>query len=444
MGGEALTGPPERPGPPPPPGHGWRRLAGSTFSSLRIRNYRLFFGGQVVSVSGSWMQRVAQSWLVLSLSGSGVALGMVAALQFLPILLFGIWGGLVADRVDKRRLLLLTQAAMGALAVALGLVTLLGVVQLWMVYVMTLLLGVVTAIDNPTRQAFVMELVGREHVTNAVSLNSAVFTGARILGPAVAGVLIALVGTGWCFVLNGASFGGVMAALVLMDQGRLMRSRAARRQPGQLREGLRHAWNRAELRTSLLLMAAAGGFAFNWTVVLPLLAWDTFKAGADAYGLLFAVLGLGSLLGALFTASRNEPSPRLQIGALALFGVLTLAAAAAPNLAVELGLLVPMGVAALVFTTTTNSLLQLRSDPGLRGRVMALYTVVFLGTAPIGAPITGWIAQAFGPRVGMALGGVVVLLAALLGLRMRRRGPGRGHGGGPGSVSLDRVGAAGR
>jgi MFS family permease len=396
-------------------------VAGNTFGSLRIPNYRLYFFGQVVSVSGSWMQRVAQSWLVLHLTGSGLALGIVAALQFLPVLVLGAWGGLFADRTDKRRLLMLTQALMGGLALVLGTVTLTGHVQLWMVYVLAFALGLVTCVDNPSRQSFVMEMVGREQVTNAVSLNSAVFTSARIVGPAIAGVLITLVGTGWCFIVNAASFAAVVLALLAMDVSRLQRAQAAPRSRGQIMEGLRFVWSRPDLRLPLLLLSVVGTLALNFTVILPLLAKDTFHGNAGTYGLLFSVLGLGSLTGALFTAGRREPSPKLMLGSLLVFGVLMLACAAAPTLPIELVTLVAMGVAALTFQTTSNAMVQLRSEPALRGRVMAIYSVLFLGTTPIGAPFVGWIAQQFGPRAGFALGGASMLVAGLIAVWIVRR-----------------------
>lgn len=396
------------------------RVAGSTFVSLRVRNYRLYFIGQVVSVSGSWMQRVAQSWLVLHLSGSGVALGLVSALQFLPMLVLGAWAGVLADRLDKRRLLVVTQALMGLLALALGTVTLTGQVRLWMVYLLALLLGLVTAVDNPARQSFVMEMVGRRQVTNAVSLNSAVFTGARVVGPAIAGLLITLVGTGWCFVVNAVSFGAVVLALVAMDPAQLQRPEGVARRRGQVMEGLRFVWSRPDVRLPLAVLAVVGTLALNWTVLLPLLARNTFHGGAGTYGLLFAMLGIGSLAGALFTASRREPSAGLLLGSLFAFGVLMLAAAAAPTLPLEIAALIPTGLAALTFQTTANSLIQLRSDPALRGRVMAMYSVVFIGTTPIGAPVVGWVAQAFGPRAGVALGAVAILSAASVALWLAR------------------------
>jgi len=286
---------------------------------------------------------------------------------------------------------------------------------------MALLLGAVTAIDNPARQSFVMELVGRGQVTNAVSLNSAVFTGARVVGPAVAGLLIAAVGTGWCFVINAASFGAVLFALVAMTAEQLQRAERPAKAQGQLMEGLRFVWSRPDLSTPLALLAVVGTLALNFTVVLPLLARDTFHGGATTYGTLFSVLGAGSLAGALFTASRREPSVSLLVGALGLFGLFMLGAAAAPTLPLEMVALIPMGVAALAFQTTTNSLLQLRSEPALRGRVMALYSVVFLGSTPIGAPIVGWVAEQFGPRAGLGLGGAAVLVAALVAVWLSAR-----------------------
>jgi MFS family permease len=422
--------------------NGLGRLLGHTFDSLRIRNYRLYFAGQVVSVSGSWMQRVAQAWLVYHLSGSGLALGVVTGLQFLPVLVAGAWGGVLADRFDKRRLLLLTQTAMGLLALALGLLTISGLVQLWMVYLLALALGIVTASDNPARQAFVMELVGRSHVMNAVSLNSAVFTLARIVGPAVAGLLINAVGTGWCFLVNALSFGGVLVALAAMRRQELLPWEPSDRSRGGVLEGLRYAWSSLDLRVPLLLMAVVGTLALNFSVILPLMASQTFHGDAGTYGLLFSTLGVGSLLGALITAGRREPSRRLLLLSLLAFGLFMLAAAVAPSLWLELAMLVPLGVAAVIFQATSNSTLQVNTDPALRGRVMALYSVVFMGTTPIGAPIVGLVSQAAGPRAGLALGGAAVLLTvAAFGLWSARRAR-RGEGQLP-AEDEDRAGIAG-
>ena len=387
-----------------------------TFSSLAIRNYRLFFAGQLVSVTGTWMQSVAQMWLVLHLTGSGVALGITAALQFTPVLLFGTVGGLVADRVDKRALLVGTQTAAAVPALILGAITLAGLAQLWIVYVMAFCIGLVNAIDNPTRQSFVSEMVGPGNVGNAVSLNSAVFTAARVVGPAVAGILISVVGTGWCFVANGVSYFPVVGALVLMRPDELVRGRPVGREPGQIKAGLRYAWSRWELRLPLLLMLVIGTLAFNFSVLMPLMVRFAFHSGASTYGLLLSLMGIGSLAGALLVATRGSPSYRLVAGAATAFGVLLLVAAAMPTLALELIAVVPLGVAMVAFQATSNSLLQLNSSPNYRGRVMALYVMVFLGTTPIGAPVVGAVAQAFGPRAGLALGGAATLVAGLVAL----------------------------
>jgi MFS family permease len=300
---------------------------------------------------------------------------------------------------------------MGVLALLLGVLTITGLVQLWTVYVLALGLGCLTAVDNPARQAFVTEMVGRTQVMNAVSLNSAVFTSARIVGPAAAGLLINLVGTGWCFLINAVSFGAVIIALALMRRQELRPTSPSSRGPGQVRAGLSYAWSRPELRVPLLLMAVVGTLALNFSVVLPLLATETFHGNAGTYGVLFSTFGVGSLLGALFAAGRREPSRRLLLLALLGFGALMLAAAAAPSFWIELVVLVPLGIAAIAFQATGNSTLQVNSDPALRGRVMALYGVVFLGTTPIGAPIVGWVSERFGPRAGLALGGVAILAA---------------------------------
>jgi MFS family permease len=265
-----------------------------------------------------------------------------------------------------------------------------------------------------------MEMVGRRQLGNAVSLNSATFTASRVVGPAIAGVVITLVGTGWCFVVNAVSFGAVILALLAMDPRQLQRTEAPAKARGQVLEGMRFVWSRTDLRVPMALLAVVGTLALNFTVVLPLLARDTFHGDATTYGTLFGVLGAGSLAGALLTAGRREPSVRLLLASLTLFGVFMLAAAAAPTLPLEIAALVPMGVAALAFQTTTNTLIQLRSDPALRGRVMALYSVVFLGTTPIGAPIVGWVAERAGARAGLALGGIAVLLAAAAALWLAR------------------------
>jgi MFS family permease len=401
-----------------------KAVGARTFRSLHIRNYRLFFFGQLVSVTGTWMQTVAQSWLVLNLTGSGVDLGITVALQFLPMLLFGMWGGLLADRSDKRRLLIATQAAGGLLALVLWALVASGAVELWMVYVMAFLLGMVTMVDMPTRQAFVIEMVGPDEVPNAIGLNSAMFNSGRILGPAAAGVTIAALGLAPAFLANGLSYLAVIAALMAMRPEELFRREPAPRQKGEVRAGIRYVWEDATLRSTLFLVAVLGMFGFNFVVILPLLARFTFEGGAGLYSLFTSLTSLGSLLGALFAASRARPSRRLLLGAGASFGVLMLATAVAPTVALASVLLVGVGVAVMLFLATANTTLQLNSDPAMRGRVMALYGLLFLGSTPLGGPLLGWISETWGPRVGLGLGGAVSLAAALAamgGIRARRR-----------------------
>jgi MFS family permease len=396
-----------------------------TFRSLRSRNYRLYFFGQIISLTGTWMQSVGQAWLVLELTGSGVALGIVTALQFLPILLAGAWGGVVADRVDKRKVIIATQTAAAVLALALGLLTVTGAVRLWMVYALAFGLGLVNLVDMPTRQSFVFEMVGKEDVTNAVSLNSVVVNASRVVGPAVAGLLIATVGIGICFLVNGASYVAVIAGLHLMDPARLQDQPRAPRARGQLREGLRYVWRTSELRTPILLMAAVGTIAYNFSVLFPLLVRSTFGRGAGAYGTLFSLMGVGAVLGGLVVAARSRATASLLVGSTIALGALLWLSALAPSFWLEMIAVVPVGAASTAFIATSNAMLQLHSAPQMRGRVMALFTVVFLGTTPIGAPIVGWIAQGFGPRAGLASGATTTLLAgfvALVVLARRRKG----------------------
>jgi len=382
------------------------------FGSLRVRNFRIFFLVQLISLSGTWMQQVGQAWLVLRLTGSGVALGVTAALQFLPALFFASVGGLVADRADKRKLLMITQSAAGALALILAAVTLTGHVQLWIVWTLAFALGWVQVFDNPTRQSFITEMVGPSNVSNAISLNSAIFTSARVIGPAVAGLVIAWVGTGWCFLYNGLSFFPVVGGLMLMRPEELIRSAPLRRARGQLMEGLRYTWSRPELRLTLLLIAVIGTLAFNFNVLLPLMASKVFHGNAGTFGAMLSLMGVGSLAGALLSAARRSPTHRLLAGASVLFGMLLTAAALMPTLPLELAVLVPMGVCMVTVQAAGNTLLQLNSDPAFRGRVMALYLTVFVGTTPIGGPIIGFVAEHLGPRVGMAIGGVSTVAAA--------------------------------
>ena len=399
------------------------RAARVTFRSMSVRNYRLYFAGQLISTTGTWMQSIAQAWLVLQITGSGVALGVTVALQFLPVLLVGAWGGLVADRVDKRRLLVGTQAAAGVLALVLGTVTALGVVQLWMIYVLALGLGTVNALDNPARRAFVVEMVGDEHVSNAVSLSSAMFMAARVIGPAIAGLVIAGFGVSWCFFANGVSYSAAVIAFLAMRENEFFAVEPVPKRKGQLREGLRYAWSTPVLRLVLVLTAVIGTLAFNFQVVLPLLARQTFSGGADTLGVLYASMSIGSVIGGLVSAHEARATRRFVLGAALAFGAALVAAALAPTFALELLVLVPVGAAGIAFTAMANGVLQTETAPEMRGRVAALFTVAFLGSTPIGGPIIGWVSQQLGPRAGLWVGAVATLAVtavAIAGIRRRR------------------------
>jgi MFS family permease len=384
-----------------------------TFASLAVPNYRRYFAGQVVSISGNWMQTVAEMWLVVQLTGNGLNVGLTAALQFLPILLFGAWGGLIADRLPKRRLLMVTQALMALPAITLWAITAAGATELWMVYALVLTRGAVTAIDNPARQAFVMELVGSERVVNAVALNSVIVHTARIVGPAAAGVVIALLGVGPCFLINALSFVAMLAALRAMDPAALHAAKPVARGAGQLRAALHHVRSTPSLWIPLSAMLLVGTLSFNFQVLLPLTAKQTWHGTAATYALMTSAMGVGSVAGALAAGFRARVTPRLLIFASAAFGVAELLVAAAPSLALQAAALVPLGAVSVTFAAGINSTLQLAADPLLRGRVMALYSVVFIGSTPIGAPLVGWLAEAAGPRAGYVLGGVAALVAAL-------------------------------
>ena len=395
---------------------GW---AHRTFASLRVRNFRLFVGGQLLSNIGTWMQYVAAPLLVYHLTGSGFALGIDAGLSFLPILLFGAWGGVVADRLDNRRVQLLTQAMYALLAFTLWALAATGVVQVWMVYLLSFLSGMVTAVDMPTRQSFYLEMVGPNDLTNAMSLNTATFTGARILGPVIAaGVISATHGnTAPVFLVNGISYVAVIVALLAIRVPELHRREHVARAKGQVREGLAYIGRTRDLRLPMLVMAAVFMFSFNFSVLLPLFALRTFGGDARTYGAMLSLFGFGSLAGALFLAARSShPNPRrLSVLALALGGS-SAALAAAPGLLVVWILLPALGFVGTGFAITGNSTLQLTSAPEFRGRVMAIYTVIFLGSTPIGAPLAGWVAQHLGARTGFLGGGIIALVAGAVGL----------------------------
>ncbi|WP_406269680.1 MFS transporter [Streptomyces sp. NBC_00191] len=393
------------------------------FSSLKIRNYRLFATGQVVSNTGTWMQRIAQDWLVLSLTGSASAVGITVALQFLPMLLFGLYGGVLADRLPKRQLLVATQSAMALTGLALAALTLSGHVQVWHVYLTAFLLGLVTVVDNPARQSFVAEMVGPEQLSNAVSLNSANFQSARLVGPAVAGVLITAVGSGYAFLLNGLSFIAPLAGLLLMRTGELHKIERAPRGKGQLREGLKYVAGRPELIWPIVLVGFIGTFGFNFPIWLSAFVNNVYHSGASTYGLLNTLMAAGSLAGALLAARRGTSRLRVLVAAAILFGVLEIVTAFAPQFWIFAVLLVPIGMFGLTVNVTANASIQMATEPAMRGRVMSLFMMVFVGGTPLGAPLVGWITDTYGPRIGFAAGGAVALVAAIgVGVMLARVG----------------------
>ncbi len=397
------------------------------FRSLRVPNYRLFFGGHAVSVIGTWMQRVAQDWLVLELSDSAVAVGVAVALQSLPMLFLGLWGGLLVDRLDRRKTIMATQAVSAVLAAALAAVTLAGVVQLWMVFALALGLGLVTVLDVPARQAFVTEMVGPEDFVNAQSLNSRVHNTGRLVGPAVAGLLIAWVGSGAAFAINAVSFVAVLISLFRIDPGKLDRAEPAPSKRGQALEGLRYVWGRGDLRACLVLVAVIALFGQNFRVVLPLFARDVLGGGAETYGWLTSALGAGAVVGALATAAREKVTAWSMLVSGGVFSVISMLLAGAPGLVVALALLVGLGIVNISFNTLARTLLQLSAEPTMQGRVIALHAMVFLGSTPIGGPVIGWVCEQFGPRIGLLVSGLVPAVAALALLptirRVHRRTP---------------------
>ena len=392
-----------------------------TFAALSIRNYRLYFIGNGVSQVGGWMQSVAQGLLVLQLTGSGTALGLVIALQNVPILLLGPWGGLIADRFPKRRILYVTQSAAGLLAVALGLLVIGDVVRLWMVYALGLATGVVTIFDNPARQTFVREMVGPGHLTNAVSLGSTLFNLARVIGPALAGVLAATVGLGACFLGGGLSYLPVLLVLALMRADELQPSIRVKTAKGQIREGLRYVRTSPVLLNTLVMMAIIGMFTYEFSVMLPLFSEFTLDAGEGGYAAMTAAMGAGAVVGGLTTAGRRTPTPRAVVVGAALFGGSVALTALAPTLTLAVAALVVVGYFSISFTSMANVTMQLNSRPEMQGRVMALWSMAFLGTTPIGGPVMGAIGQHAGPRVALGIAGAAAIVAAGLLARATRR-----------------------
>ena len=401
-----------------------RAVVERTFRSLRVPNGRRFFVGTCVSATGQWLQVVAQGWLVLELTDSGVALGILTACQFLPILLGGAWGGVIADRFEKRSILFVTQSAAAVLALVLGFAVIADVVTIYLVYALALGLGCVNAVDNPTRRSFVAELVPPDMIANAVSLNTSVFTSARVVGPSLAGLLIGTVGLAACFILNGLSFLAVLIALWRMDPDELYSGPLQAKAPGQIRAGLRYVQHNRDVLVPLVMTGVVSLMAYNYQVVFPLFAERTFDGTATTYGLLLSAMSIGSLSGSLLSASRETIGLRFVTVACAAFGVTMGFTALAPTLAVAFLLVIPMGACGSVFVTSANAVLQTGTEPTMRGRVMALYTVVFLGSTPIGGPLVGALSQAWGARAGLLAGSLTsIITAAVVAATVLRRRP---------------------
>ncbi len=399
-----------------------RRAAESrTFAALAIPNYRRYTAGQAVSLIGTWMQTVAQSWLIFQITGSGTDVGLLVAVQMLPVLVFGPYAGVVADRVDKRRLMVALQAMMGVLALVLGVLTVTHVVTVTEIFVLALLLGFNNTFENPARQTFVLEMVGPGDLRNAVTLNSVLVNAARAIGPAVAGILISTVGTGVCFLVNAASFVAVVFSLATMDTAALTPSPPSGRAKGQLREGLGYVRRTPELAVPLVMMGLVGCFAYEFQVTLPVLASHTLHGDASTYGFLTAAMGVGAVVGGLWTAGRGRTGMRSMVTTAAVFTVVLTLAALAPNEPLALVAMLFVGAASVAFLSIGNSTLQLAAAPTMRGRVMALWAVAFLGSTPIGGPVAGYVAEHLGGRAGLGLGAVACLVATVGGLLVMRR-----------------------
>lgn len=398
-----------------------RFAAGDTFRSLKIRNYRLFFAGQLVSQAGTWMQMIAVIWVVLRLTDDGLVLGLVTASQFLPVLLFGAWGGVVADRVDHHRFMLMTQAAFTVIAVAFVGLVFTDRLNIPAIFVLSTAFGFVTAMDNPVRRTLVVDLVGPDDVPNAVALNSSLMTGSRVIGPSVAGALITGVGVEWCFVVNAVTYVAVLGALLRMDRSKIRSSPKVAKASGQLVEGLKYVWSEPRLKLPILLMAVVGTLGFEFQVTLPLFAERTLDGGATTFTLLYSLMSFGSVVGALGIARRRDVSTHLLAWSAIWLGVAMGVLALAPNVVLAAIAVVPVGIATIVLISGSNSVIQLRATPEMRGRVLALTAVVFLGSTPIGGPIAGWVSENFGAPAGICLGAVASAGAGVLVLRELKR-----------------------
>ncbi len=382
-----------------------------TFESLHTRNYRLFFFGQLVSYVGEWMQIMAEAWLLLQLTHNGAAVGGTFAVRFAPVLMFGLWGGVMADRFDRRTLLIITQSLAGVLAIALWLIVLADVANVWSVYAIAFGLGLVTVVDHPAHNAFVEEMVGPEHMPNAVALNSAVLNAARITGPALAAVLIAQFGVSWVFFGNAVSFVAVVASLLMMRRAELLAFHRSA-EPPRVKEGLRYAWAIVEMRPTIIVLGVVGTLVWNFPTFTTLLADRTFEGGAGLAGLLMAVLGVGTVIGALTAAHRARTSGRLVLLSGIALGASMLLTAVAPNEPLVIATLVPTGALAVYFGALANSHMQSLSLPSFRGRVMSMYSLLGLGTTVVGGPLVGWISQEWNPRVGIGFAGAATVATA--------------------------------
>lgn len=420
------TTPPPGELPPPQRRPGFR----DTFSALQVRNFRLLVSGLLVSSTGGWVQRIAQDWLVLTLTGSATAVGITTALQFLPTLLLGLYGGVIADRFPKRKVLLVTQSTMGAAAGTLAVLAFTGQVQVWQVYLMALFLGLATAVDNPTRQSFVTELVGKERVRNAISMVSSTFQLGSLIGPALGGVLLGAVGTGWAFALNAVTFFAAISALLMMREHEMPGLQAARRASAGmrirdgLRDGVRYATDEPAVRWAIALVGIYGMFAISLPVSLTAFADRVFHTGATGYGVLNSVVAAGALAGALLSARRVRPTRlRNLVGIASILAITEMVAAIQPSLWTFIPLLSALGMATLMFLTAAQSMVQLTTPDGLRGRVSGIYNLVFIGGGAIGGPLVGFIAQHWGARTSLMLAGVVPAVATVaIALRLRRDG----------------------
>lgn len=381
-----------------------------TFRAFKVRNFRLYATGAIISNTGTWMQRVAQDWLVLELTHSGTALGIVTGLQFLPALLISPYAGLIADRFPKRRVLTITQLAMGAVALVLGGLTVSGMVQTWHVYALAFLFGIGTAFDAPTRQSFVVEMVGKDELSNAVGLNSASFNAARLIGPGLAGLLIHWIGTGPVIIINGLTYAAVILSLHLMRTSELHTPKVAARQKGMIRDGMRYLWRRPDLMMVLVAVFFAGTFGLNFQLTSALMATSAFHKGAGEYGILGSILAIGSLAGALLAARRVRTRGRLVVGAALAFGAMVIISGLMPTYLSFAAVLPLVGFTALTMLTAANATMQLGIEPTMRGRVMALYMTVLMGGTPIGSPFIGWVGQEFGARWSLIVGGGLTLL----------------------------------